>query len=79
MLRLTVAPRFEELQVPPREFIAFLKTAFAMKRKTLVNNLKGDHPQQEIKAALASAELRADVRAEAVGLEKMAQVFKLLQ
>ena len=79
VLRLTVAPRFEELQVPPREFIAFLKTAFAMKRKTLVNNLKGDHPQQEIKAALASAELRADVRAEAVGLEKMAQVFKLLQ
>src|ERR1051326_7939087 len=41
VLRLTVAPRFEELQVDPAEFIDFLKLAFAMKRKTLLNNLRG--------------------------------------
>jgi 16S rRNA (adenine1518-N6/adenine1519-N6)-dimethyltransferase len=79
VLRLVVAPRFEELQVPPAEFIAFLKTAFAMKRKTLINNLKEEYPHENLKAALADSGLRADVRAEAVGLEKMAQVFRLLQ
>src|SRR5215472_5506614 len=30
VLRLTIAPRFHELQVQPKEFIQFLKTAFAM-------------------------------------------------
>ena len=79
VLRLTVAPRFEELGVAPADFISFLKGAFAMKRKTLINNLKENYPQANIKSALASAGLRADVRAEAVGLEKMAQVFRDLK
>src|ERR1700757_3089372 len=34
VLRMTIAPRSDELQVRPAEFISFLKTAFAMKRKT---------------------------------------------
>lgn len=42
VLRLTMAPRFAELKIKPAEFIGFLKTAFAMKRKTLLNNLKKD-------------------------------------
>lgn len=79
VLRLTVAPRFEELSVAPAEFISFLKDAFAMKRKTLINNLKESYPQERIKFALANAALRADVRAEAVALEKMAQVFRDLK
>jgi 16S rRNA (adenine1518-N6/adenine1519-N6)-dimethyltransferase len=79
VLRLNVAPRFEELEVAPGAFIAFLKSAFAMKRKTLVNNLKESYPPDRIKAVLAAAALRADVRAEAVGLEKMAGVFRELQ
>jgi 16S rRNA (adenine1518-N6/adenine1519-N6)-dimethyltransferase len=79
VLRLTVAPRFDELQLSPKEFIPFLKAAFAMKRKTLVNNLKAIYPQPLIKAALAQAGVRADVRAEAVGLEQMAAVFKSLK
>lgn len=79
VLRLTVAPRFEELSVAPAEFISFLKGAFAMKRKTLINNLKESYPQERIKFALANAALRADVRAEAVALEKMAQVFRDLK
>ncbi len=40
VLRLTMAPRLEELQVEEEPFIAFLKLAFAQKRKTLVNNLR---------------------------------------
>ena len=79
VLRLTVAPMFEELQVAPTEFIAFLKSAFAMKRKTLVNNLKESYEPGNINAALAEAGLRSDVRAEAVALEKMAAVFRSLK
>lgn len=76
VLRLVVAPRFAELGVAPADFISFLKRAFAMKRKTLINNLKESYPPEQIKSALASAGLRADVRAEAVALDKMAQVFR---
>jgi 16S rRNA (adenine1518-N6/adenine1519-N6)-dimethyltransferase len=76
VLRMTVSPRFQELQVAPKEFIQFLKTAFAMKRKTLVNNLKTVYEEARIKSALKQAGARADVRAEAMGLEQMAAVFK---
>lgn len=79
VLRLTIAPRFGELQVAPHEFIQFLKTAFAMKRKTLVNNLKAIYPEKQIKAGLQQAGVRPDVRAEAVDLETMAAVFKGLK
>lgn len=78
VLRLTVAPRFEELGVPPKEFTRFLKTLFGMKRKTLLNNLKEHFQQEKIKVALAQAGVRADVRAEAVGLDQMAAVFNFL-
>lgn len=78
VLRLTVAPKFAALGVSPKEFIAFLKTAFAMKRKTLVNNLKRTFPEQEIKSALASGGARPDARAEVLSLETMAQLFKSL-
>ncbi|HEX7286003.1 MAG TPA: 16S rRNA (adenine(1518)-N(6)/adenine(1519)-N(6))-dimethyltransferase RsmA [Candidatus Angelobacter sp.] len=76
VLRMTVAPRFHELQVAPKEFIQFLKTAFAMKRKTLVNNLKTVYQEARIKSALKQAGARADVRAEAMALEQMAGVFR---
>ncbi len=79
VLRLTVAPRFSELQVTAGDFIPFLKTAFSMKRKTLLNNLKELYPQQKIKMALETAGLRPDVRAEAVELEGMAAVFRNLR
>ena len=60
-------------------FIAFLKAAFAQKRKTLANNLRGQYEAAAIRAALKSAGLRADVRAEAMSLEKTAAVFRALQ
>jgi 16S rRNA (adenine1518-N6/adenine1519-N6)-dimethyltransferase len=79
VLRLTMAPRLEELQVAEEPFIAFLKLAFAQKRKTLVNNLRGQYELAGIRAALKSAGLRPDVRAEAIPLEKTAAVFRALQ
>lgn len=78
VLRLTVAPRFAQLQVRPRDFIQFLKLAFAMKRKTLVNNLKKTYPEESIRAALKATGIRPDVRAEALPLEQTAMVFRAL-
>ncbi|HWF03945.1 MAG TPA: 16S rRNA (adenine(1518)-N(6)/adenine(1519)-N(6))-dimethyltransferase RsmA, partial [Candidatus Angelobacter sp.] len=79
VLRMTIAPRFEELQIQPAEFIAFLRTAFSMKRKTLLNNLKKDYQDEAIREALKEAGIRADIRAEALPLEKSAAVFRLLK
>jgi 16S rRNA (adenine1518-N6/adenine1519-N6)-dimethyltransferase len=78
-LRLTMTPRLEELQVEEGPFIAFLKLAFGHKRKTLLNNLRGQYEDVAIRAALKSAGLRADVRAEAMSLEKTAAVFRALR
>jgi 16S rRNA (adenine1518-N6/adenine1519-N6)-dimethyltransferase len=78
VLRLRVAPRFAELQVPPKKFIEFLKTAFSMKRKTLRNNLKGKYEEEKIRAALKESGIRGDVRAEALPLDKTAMVFRHL-
>ena len=79
VLRMKVAPRFEELGVAAEEFIEFLKLAFAMKRKTLLNNLRKRYAEEQIRAALKQAGARADVRAEAMSLEKSAAVFKALK
>lgn len=79
VIRLTMEPRIEELQVDEAKFIAFLKRAFAQKRKTLLNNLRGQYEESAIRAALKTAGLRADVRAEAISLEKTAAVFRSLQ
>lgn len=78
VLRLTVAPRFAELQVKPMEFIDFLKTAFAMKRKTLMNNLREKYGEEKVRAALKEAAIRADIRAEALPLERSAEIFRRL-
>ena len=79
VLRMTVAPRFNELQVNPQEFIGFLKTAFSMKRKTLFNNLKQDYDEKAVREALKEAGVRADIRAEALPLETSAAVFLQLK
>ena len=78
VLRFKIAPRFEELQVKPKEFIEFLKIAFAMKRKTLLNNLKRRYAEDRIRAALQAVGVKADVRAEALPLESSAALFRQL-
>ncbi|MBZ5522212.1 MAG: 16S rRNA (adenine(1518)-N(6)/adenine(1519)-N(6))-dimethyltransferase RsmA [Acidobacteriia bacterium] len=78
VVRLTVAPRFQELGVPAREFIDFLKLAFAMKRKTLMNNLKKSYPEDLVRAALQETGTRQDIRAEALPLEESAEIFRRL-
>jgi len=79
VIRLTMAPRLEELQVEEEPFVAFLKLAFAQKRKTLANNLRSQYDVARIRAALKTAGVRPDVRAEAMSLEKTAAIFRALQ
>jgi len=79
VVRLTMTPKLEELNVQEQPFINLLKLAFAQKRKTLANNLKGTYSDASIKAGLKAAGLRSDIRAEAVPLEKMAALSRSLQ
>lgn len=79
VVRISIAPRFDELQVDETGFIAFLKLVFGQKRKTLFNNLRERYEPNLAKQALVSAKLRPEVRAEAVSLEKMAQVYRILR
>jgi 16S rRNA (adenine1518-N6/adenine1519-N6)-dimethyltransferase len=78
VLRLAIAPRFAELEIKPAEFIGFLKTAFAMKRKTLLNNLKKDYSEELVRSTLKETGIRSDVRAEALPLESSAEIFRRL-
>jgi 16S rRNA (adenine1518-N6/adenine1519-N6)-dimethyltransferase len=76
VLRLHFAPRFEELKVDPMGFNAFLKQCFAQKRKTLQNNLRAaGHTAEQISAAWPG-NIPAQVRAETLGLESMAELYR---
>jgi 16S rRNA (adenine1518-N6/adenine1519-N6)-dimethyltransferase len=76
VLRMRVAPKWTDLGVEIEPFIAFLKLSFGQKRKTLPNNLKERFPSDKIRHALSSAGVKADVRAEALDLARMAAIFK---
>ena len=77
-LRLTMAPQLEQLCVTEDRFIDFLKLSFGQKRKTLWNNLKLQYEPATLKAALERAGVKANVRAEALPLEKTAALFRAL-
>ena len=79
VLRLTMQPRFDALGIEDAGFIDFLKLSFGQKRKTLFNNLKARYDGPAIKRAIAAAGARADVRAEALSLEKAAAVYRALR
>ena len=78
VLRLTMAPQFQALQVPEQEFLDHLKLSFGQKRKTLLNNLKGRYADRTVRSAMSAAGVRPDARAEALTLPKAAQVFRNL-
>jgi 16S rRNA (adenine1518-N6/adenine1519-N6)-dimethyltransferase len=78
VVRLTMDPKLDRLQVPEEPFIQFLKLSFGQKRKTLWNNLKGEYPEKSLRAALAQADVKPATRAEALSLEKKAAIFRAL-
>jgi 16S rRNA (adenine1518-N6/adenine1519-N6)-dimethyltransferase len=78
VLRLTLQPQWERLQVDPASFIDFLKLSFGQKRKTLMNNLKTKYAPAALRSAFAAAEVLPGTRAEAVPLAKAAALFRAL-
>jgi 16S rRNA (adenine1518-N6/adenine1519-N6)-dimethyltransferase len=76
VLRLHFAPRFAELQVDPIGFDGFLKQVFAQKRKTLQNNLRAAGFGTERLTKAWPEGLPAQVRAEELGLETMAELYR---
>jgi 16S rRNA (adenine1518-N6/adenine1519-N6)-dimethyltransferase len=78
VVRLTITPRLEGLQVPETAFIDFLKLSFSQKRKTLWNNLKVQYDGKTLRAAMEETGVKSDVRSEALSLEKTAALFKAL-
>lgn len=79
VLRLRVAPKSEQLGIDADQFVRFLKVSFAHKRKTLVNNLRVGYGEAAVRNALANVRVKPDIRAEAVAMEKMAEIFKGLK
>ncbi len=79
VLRLTMEPQAESLGVPPGEFLEFLKLSFGQKRKTLFNNLKSRYDGAAVRQAMKDAGVKADARAEALSLPKMAALFKSME
>ncbi len=79
VVRLEFAPRFGELGVDAAGFDAFLKQAFAQKRKTLENNLRFAGYAAERVAGSWPEGLARQVRAEGVELESMAELYRRLR
>ena len=80
VLRLTMAPRFDELQVAADEFLPFLRTCFAQKRKMLRKNLRvAGHDPDRISSAFEACGIPEQARAEELDLLKMACLLRQLQ
>jgi 16S rRNA (adenine1518-N6/adenine1519-N6)-dimethyltransferase len=79
VFRWRFAPRFAELDIDQVEFLPFLRTVFAQKRKTLANNLRaaGRSPTA-IASALDRASIPTNARAEALPIESLASLFRAL-
>jgi 16S rRNA (adenine1518-N6/adenine1519-N6)-dimethyltransferase len=79
VFRWRFAPRFVELGVQEDSFLRFVRQAFAQKRKTLANNLRAaGFSNNTIAAALEEAGLPGQVRAEAISIEDLAHLARLL-
>jgi len=75
VIRLDFAPRFAELHVDPEGFNRFLRAGFAQKRKTLANNLRAAGFSAAQLQSAWPRDLPAQIRAEAVPLELMAELY----
>ena len=79
VLRLTIEPRQQELDVAGDGFIDFLRASFAQKRKTLWNNLKIKYDEPRLKRALVEARVKPTARAETLSLEQSAAIYRGLR
>ncbi|MGA8088902.1 MAG: 16S rRNA (adenine(1518)-N(6)/adenine(1519)-N(6))-dimethyltransferase RsmA [Terracidiphilus sp.] len=80
VFRWRFAPRFEELGVNREEFLRFARQVFALKRKTLANNLRAAGIESTAAvAALSDAGIDLKARAESQSAEALARLWKCLQ
>ena len=79
VIRLHFKPRFAELGVDAPGFDRFLRQAFAQKRKTLANNLRFAGIAPDLLIARWPASLPPRIRAEQVGLEQIAELYRCLK
>lgn len=63
--------------VDKAEFLKFVKTCFAMRRKTLLNNLSTAYPKEALKSVLGEETLKK--RAEALSLDEFLEMFEKLR
>ncbi len=59
----------------PQEFLEFVKTCFAQKRKTLANNLRSLAEPKQIRALLQDLKIREDARAEQLSAQQFVAVY----
>lgn len=78
VVRLTMAPQLQSLQVQEQGFRDFLRLSFAQKRKTLWNNLRTQYDEGTLREALREAGVKPAVRAEMLPLEKSAAIYRAL-
>ena len=79
VFRLAMRSRFDELGVEPADFQRFLRQVFALKRKTLANNLRASgYSPAVVDGAFRHCFVDPQVRAEALSLEAMACLFRAL-
>jgi 16S rRNA (adenine1518-N6/adenine1519-N6)-dimethyltransferase len=80
VFRWHLAPRFQQLGVEEAGFLAFVRQAFAQKRKTLANNLRAAGVAPEVAAqAAARAGVDPRARAESLPIELLAALFRSLE
>ncbi|WP_348261762.1 16S rRNA (adenine(1518)-N(6)/adenine(1519)-N(6))-dimethyltransferase RsmA [Telmatobacter sp. DSM 110680] len=80
VFRWRFAPRFKELEVDRKPFLKFLRQIFAAKRKTLANNLRAAGVDPSMVAdALSKADIDLKARAEAVSVESLAALWRILK
>jgi 16S rRNA (adenine1518-N6/adenine1519-N6)-dimethyltransferase len=77
VVRLTMAPRFKELGVEAGEFLRFVRSCFAQKRKMLGKNLRNaGFEAEQVTAALEKCGIPAGARAEEVSVERLAGLWR---
>ena len=66
-------------KIDEASFLEFVKSCFAQKRKTLVNNLKSRVKPELVREALAKLNLRVDARGEQLSVANLAAMFNRLE
>jgi 16S rRNA (adenine1518-N6/adenine1519-N6)-dimethyltransferase len=78
VVRITIDPQIDRLQVNEAAFIDFLKLSFGQKRKTISNNLKSLYQAGVLRGALKQAGVSGTARAETLTLDESAALFRAL-